>query len=137
MDASYTQTTKQKSKKEVITLTVLNEMPKTLHECELDLETVIGRWWMSGRQHGLRLSDHGHTAFKLANITSYDFEFDVPKPNEYLGLLLNLGKKINCPYYLITSPNTRKKLILRTYDSRIAMMLNLYGDLTSYLNSIK
>lgn len=137
MDASYTQTNKQKSKKEVITSTVLNELPEKSHDHELDIETVIGHWWMSGRQHGLRLTERGHYMFALANITSYDFEFDVPKPNEYLGLLLNLGKKINCPYYLITSPNTRKKLILRTYDSRIAMMLNLYGDLTSYLNSIK
>ena len=51
---------------------------------------------------------------------------------------MDLDKKIKCPYYIGVNKNdVGNKPYIRLYDDRISMMLNLYGDLKSYLQSVR
>ena len=128
----------RKSKKQLITEAVLAEIPKS-HRIyhELPIEDVMFKWWFTGRQDGLRLTDEGVTAFELADIEFYDHEFK-QEGKSYHNFILELNNKIKCPYYIGMSKKDKiKKFYLRLYDSKIAMMLTLYGDIHSYLESIK
>lgn len=130
--------TKRKSTKQLITEAVLAEIPKS-HRIyhSLPIDDVIFKWWQTGRQEGLRLTDEGVTAFQLANIEFYDYEFS-QDGQSYHNFILDLNKKIKCPYYLGANKKGSNKLFyIRLYDSKIAMMLNLYGNLKEYLNSVK
>ena len=131
---------KRKSKKEIITEAILAEIPKSNRQYhEAKLSDLIYRWWFSGKyQDGLRLTDEGVAAFALADIEFYDYDFKHPNKS-YHNFLLELNKKIKCPYYLGSNKvdKTKPGLYIRLYDSKIAMMLNLYGDLTEYCDSIK
>jgi hypothetical protein len=127
-----------KSIKQKITETVLAEIPKS-HRIyhELPIEDVIFKWWFTGRQEGLRLTDEGVAAFQLADITFYDCEF-VQDGQSYHSFVLELNKKIQCPYYLgVNKKASSRKFYIRIYDGKIAMMLGLYGNLQEYLKSIK
>ena len=54
-------------------------------------------------------------------------------------LLEYCSKKIKCPYYFGVNKNDmkEKEAYIRLYDSKIAMMVQLYGDIHSYLESVK
>lgn len=130
--------TSHKSLKHKITEAVLAEIPKS-HRIyhELPLEEVIFKWWFTGRQDGLRLTDEGLTAFQLADIEFYDYEFK-QDGQSYHSFILELNKKIKCPYYIgVNKKDKGKTLYIRLYDSKVAMMLGLYGNLREYLHSIK
>jgi len=131
--------TKYKTIKEKITEAVLAEIDKKDNiylVCPID--KVMFKWFITGRQEGLRLTDEGVNAFKLANIEFYDHEFK-QEGQSYYSFILELNKKIKCPFYIGTKKIDGKKttLYIRLYDSKIAMVLNLYGNLKDYLNSVK
>lgn len=132
--------TKRKSTKQQITEVVLTEIPKS-HRIyhDLPVEDVIFKWWYTGRQDGLRLTDEGVTAFQLADIEFYEYEFD-QDGQTYHSFILELNKKIKCPYYIGVckreKSKDKKKFYIRLYDSKIAMVLGLYGNLKEYLESI-
>ena len=111
-------------------------------------DKLVFDWFVTGRAgSGLRLTDAGSVAFEKANISHYDFDFTVPTSQvnnikSQSGLAkftLGLDRKINCPYYIGTKPfdRTRNQPYIRVYDHKIAMMITLYGDLQSYLDSVK
>jgi hypothetical protein len=128
----------RKSIKQQITEAVLAEIPKS-HRIyhQLPIEDVIFKWWFTGRQDGLRLTDEGVTAFQLGEIEFYDHEFK-QEGKSYHNFILELNKKIKCPYYIgVNKADKKKSFYLRLYDSKIAMMLNLYGSLQEYLDSVK
>lgn len=135
---AFTQMTKRKITKKIITETVLKEIPKHFHMYhEIPIEDLMSRWWMTGRQEGLRLTDEGMVAFQLAEITHYEFDLKQAGENWHV-FLLEVNKKIKCPYYLGVNKTEIKKLpYIRLYDSKVAMMIGLYGNLREYLNSIK
>ena len=129
---------KHKSVKQIITEAVLAEIPKS-HRIyhELPIDSVMFKWWFTGRQEGLRLTDEGVTAFQLADIAFYDYEFK-QDGKSYHSFIIELNKKIKCPYYIgVNKQDKTKSFYLRVYDSKIAMMLGLYGNLQEYLTSIK
>ena len=130
--------TDPKSLKRKITEAILAEIPKS-HRIyhELPIDDVIFKWWFTGRQDGLRLTDEGVTAFELADIEFYDHEFK-QEGQSYHNFVLELNKKIKCPYYLgVNKKDKSKTFYIRLYDSKISMLMNLYGSLREYLNSIK
>lgn len=111
-------------------------------------DKLVFEWFVTGRAGtGLRLTDAAKVAFERAKIAHYDFDFTIPKSQinnikSQSGLAkftLQLDRKINCPYYMGTKPcdRTRAQPFIRVYDHKIAMMMTLYGDLQSYLNSVK
>lgn len=130
--------TSLKSQKHRITEAVLAEIPKS-HRIyhEMPVEQVIFKWWFTGRQEGLRLTEEGVTAFQLADIEFYDHEFK-QDGQSYHNFILALNKKIKCPYYIGASKKGSEKFFyIRLYDSKIAMMIKLYGTLQEYLDSVK
>ena len=128
----------RKSLKQQITEAVLAEIPQS-HRIyhELPVEDVMFKWWQTGRQEGLRLTEEGVTGFHLADITFYDYEFK-QDGQSYHSFVLELNKKIKCPYYIgVNKKEKNKSFYIRVYDSKVAMMLGLYGDLKDYLASRK
>jgi len=128
--------TKRKSKKEKITESVFNEIPKDINPyINTTTDRLLFEWWFTGRHGtGLRLTEEGLKAFKLADLEYYDIKFNPLQWKSVYDLILELNQKINCPYYvhILTLP----PYYIRLFDSKIAMMVNLYGNLKEYLDSI-
>lgn len=107
-------------------------------------DKIISEWFITGRTGtGLRLTDAGMTAFNKANITHYDFDFTPPKnatnSSSWGKYTLAIDKKVNCPYYMGVKlvDKDKKQPYIRLYDNKIAMMMTLYGDFQSYIESVK
>lgn len=131
-----------KSKKAIIAEAILGQMPKNdpfYQFCQnLTNDQIVFRWWMSGRLEGLRLSDEGEQAFTLAQIEYYTCPYTNSQQSWY-SFIIACNKKIACPYYLGSRrlENKKNEPYIKLYDSKVAMMINLYGNLEDYLNSIK
>jgi len=125
----------RKSQKRIITEAILAELP----HINKPIDKVMFEWWMSGNTgDGLRLTPAGDKAFKDAEIEFYQCDIKLIGAS-YYSFMVELSKKIKCPYFLGTEKieNDRAKPFIRLYDSKIAMMMTLYGDIRSYLDSIK
>jgi hypothetical protein len=48
---------------------------------------------------------------------------------------MELNHKLTCPYYL--GKNIAGGAHIRLYDSKVAMMISLYGDVYDYVKSTK
>lgn len=120
--------------KESITKTVLEHVDQSIWT----FETAMKSWWYNPRKDGgLRLTQVGDLEFRYADLEHHTHSFVTKKiKKSYYQFVLDLDKKIKCPYYMDVDATTKDPYI-RLYDSRISMMLNLYGDIDSYLNSIK
>lgn len=113
------------------------------------VDKIVFDWFVTARAgEGLRLTDAGKIAFEKAKIAHYDFDFTLP-PNRQLNAIkgvnswarftLVLDKKVKCPYYIGTKlvDKGKKQTYIRLYDHKIAMLVTLYGDLGSYIESVK
>jgi hypothetical protein len=107
-------------------------------------DKLVSDWFITGRSgSGLRLTDVGMTAFNKATIAHYDFEFTPPKTANnsvsWAKYTLTLDKKVKCPYYVGIKliDKGKKQPYIRVYDHKIAMMMTLFGDFASYIESIK
>jgi hypothetical protein len=134
-----------KSKAEIIRTII--PLTKDNPDCawkDIPVDKLIFNWFVTGRAgNGLRLTDAGKTAFEIVNIAHYDFDFtpskEMSNPTKWGKFTLILDKKVKCPYYIGVKPldNGKKQPYIRLYDNKIAMMLTLYGDLQSYIESVK
>lgn len=121
---------------------ILKQIPKNINYdlgSRVNTSDLLVKWWFTGRGGGLRLTERGDQAFKLAEIEFYEYEIPISRMTvSYHSFVLQLSKKITCPYYLdVNSNKARTQFIIRLYDSKIAMMVGLYGSLVEYLDSIK
>ena len=130
---------KRKTLKETITEVVLAQLPDSLlQEKNSSVDKLLFKWWMTGRQDGLRLTDMGDLAFRTAEIEFYQYELKIQPETQYHAYILELNKKIKCPYYMGVNKEVKKSSpYIRFYDSKIAMMISLYGNVNEYLDSIK
>jgi hypothetical protein len=120
-----------------ITRRVLAELPFTQDNNEL--EHSMNRWWKNIRHDGgLRLTDDGDRAFKLAGLEHWDYSVDKSEINKVFSFsgALDLDRYLPCPYYLHYN-NSDKVMTIRLYDSLVAVMIQLYGSVMGYLDSIK
>jgi hypothetical protein len=125
--------------KEEITKRILEEMPDSIAKesyLTLPLDKIIFQWWATGRSgKSLRLSLEGNIAFSYAGIQKYDVECLVPKdenPQKFINMLSN---KLRCPFAITNKKNNSAGTLftISLYDSKIAMMVMLYGGLYEYL----
>lgn len=125
----------RKSMKRIITEAVLAQLPLQ----DFDVERAVVDWWMTGRQGGLRLTAQGDAFFRVAEIEYFECHMATVPDGTWYNFILSINKKIKCPYYLHADSNStgKKTSYIRIYDSKIAMMIELYGDLYSYLDSIQ
>lgn len=123
-----------KSKKEIITEKVLN----CISDESINRERALFLWWFTGRQPGLRLTETGLKAFTLADFEFWDIEFE-QDGQSYHSFIVELNRKIDCPYYLGVNKESKHKPIfyIRLWDSKIAMLIQIYGSLQNYLQSRK
>lgn len=123
-----------RDKKSVITAAVIAQLPKEIAATVPEQP----KWWMTGRQYGLRLTGIGDQIFRTAEIEFFDYDVGNNKENSYYNYLTELNHKIQCPYYLgVSMVDNKKKPYIRIYDSKVAMMISLYGTLNAYLESTK
>lgn len=117
------------SKKD-ITEKIIKEIPKEINPfLEKNIDKLVFAWWFTANNSGLRLTDLGFKAFGLANIKYYEFDFVIRK--SWNQTILEYSKKIKCPYYITVN----KKIYI--YDDKIAVLINLYGSVLNYIDSIK
>lgn len=122
-----------------ITLAVLSQLPKDSEYHSIPLETLYFKWWQTGRAgRSLRLTDLGADAFEQAELAYYEFTFEInPKivssitPRQFM---LMMSKKMQCPYWI--GRNFKTVMVVKLYDHQIAMLVNLYGDIFEYLESV-
>lgn len=103
---------------------------------------LLFKWWATGRTgDSLRLTDEGFEAFTKAEIEFYDFTLFDKKTNlkkeEFKKFTLSLGKKIRCPWYINFKNQKPKSAYIRVYDSKVAMMIQLYGNFQDFLDLSK
>lgn len=127
---------KRKSLKNTITEAVLAELPGLSTEDGID--EYIKLWWFTRSGEGLRLTPAGDQALRTAEIEYFDVPLAIKHVSWY-AFLSDCNKKLKCPYYIGLNKieGQKNQSYIRLYDSKIAMMLTLYGDIVSYLDSIK
>lgn len=131
-----------KSKKVTFTEVIVKELPDSYFSGQT-LEKIIFKMWVTGRTgRGLRLTEEGMQALHDAEITHYDYNLDIqkvigqPDKKKVNEFTLQLDKKIRCPFYLgMTQVGKKKQPYVRIYDSKVAMMINLYGSIEEYLKN--
>ena len=128
----------RKSHKLIITEAVLAELPNN-QQVDSTADGLMMRIWMSGRQDGLRLTEYGDFIFRMAEIEYYQSVFKLREGTSEHAYIMEINKKIKCPFYLGVNKieGKKKQPYIRLYDSKIAMMIELYGDIVSYLDSVK
>ena len=120
--------------KEKITQSVLEQLNDDL----ITFEHAMKSWWQNPmRDRAMRLTQIGDLQFRHAGLEFHDHSIST-KNQSYYQFMMELSKKIKCPYYIDVAPSEKgHKPFIRIYDDRISMMLNLYGDLDSYLKSVR
>jgi hypothetical protein len=137
-----------KSKKEKLTEIILDHLPNSSTFKTLSPDKTLMRWWVTGRSsNNLRLTDEGKQAFDLAEIEFYDYplfteqelkDIKQSKKTIFEGSQFTVKlKKIDCPFYVGMKTNQTKSAYIRVYDSKVAMMITLYGSFTEYLEAKK
>lgn len=114
-------------------LTVTQQLLDQLDTNErTSLDQAMQNWWVNLRAHGgLRLTMAGMVVFDELSITKYEFEIPTDTPVTP-KLLLTLDQKLTCPYYI--TPGKKSKLWL--YGGKEAVMLNIYGDIKKFIDSL-
>lgn len=126
----------KRTRKVIITERVLKELNLTSEP----FQQILNEWWYTKSSEGLRLTLIGDEMFRKAEIEFYDSE--LPKTlvlTNWHSFLIKCSRKLKCPYYIGVNKleNKDKKLFIRLYDDKIAVLVALYGDMLNYLDSIK
>jgi len=126
-----------KNKKKAITSAIYKNLPDDSPYKDVPLEDLLFRWWWTRRStEGLRLSEEGASVCTLIDLEYFDFDFPLSaEDHPFIGV--TLGKKISCPYYIGFKNRLYKSAYIRIYDSKIAMLITLYGGIKDYIDSIK
>jgi hypothetical protein len=99
-------------------------------ENELTIDDLYGDIWRNFRQDGgFRLTHKGYELFsKYLGLEHYTVDLNVPSIS--IKMLLELDHKLKHPYYLHLY---KHNVDLILFDSKEAMLANLYGDLPKFL----
>lgn len=123
-------------------ISITEAVKKQLPDEDSPIETLVNEWWFTRSGSSLRLSQIGDMMFRKAEIEFFDLPLKV-NPGSWYSFISACGWKLKCPFYIGTHTpegkprRPRSESYIRLYDSKIAMMMTLYGDIHSYLESIK
>jgi hypothetical protein len=100
------------------------------------IESVFPIWWYNLRKNGgMRLTVTGYTTFtKTLELEHYEYTIDDPVIFNQ-QIILDLDRKLQMPYYIHVVKGVPKKIIF--FGSREAMLANLYGNLSRFLENCK
>lgn len=126
--------------KKIITEIVVKELPDDHPDKSISIDKLFLRYWYTGRHSNvLRLTSYGYEAFIVAGLQEYTYAFNLSTLLDKLNnirasqLTIKIGKLLNCPWYLAITKTHQHSLDLRIFDSKVAMMINLYGGIEDYL----
>jgi hypothetical protein len=114
---------------------ITQKIYELIHTISTDKEVdqMMFKWWTSGRSGtGLRLTTEGMLAFKVADVQYYEMTLPIDAFDQRTR---RLNKLMPCPFYI--SVSNPKKYTLYVYDSKIAVIITLYGTIDEYLKSIE
>jgi hypothetical protein len=98
------------------------------------VEQAMQTWWENSRQTGgLGLSVIGDQSFRQAGLTYNDYHMGPANYLSNVGSIIRLNRKMISPYYLYFASSQK---YIRIYDSRIAVLITLYGGINNYLESL-
>jgi hypothetical protein len=125
------------SSKHQLTKTIFDNLADHVNPWrDKSIDSLVSDWWMTKRSPTCyRLSDSGKLAFELAEIQGYTFPFKVQDRDQYNLMFAKgiLSKKIKCPYFIGLKNARLDSAYIIVYDSRVAMMITLYGDILDFL----
>jgi hypothetical protein len=105
-------------------------------EKRISVESARVSWWHNVRPTGgLRLTSAGW--FALAGDLDLEFyEYKIKDPVAFnQHMILSLDRKLQMPYYIVATKGIPKSVIF--FDSKEAVLANLYGDLEKFLDNYK
>jgi hypothetical protein len=112
--------------KEALTKLLINQLPDGNQP---NFEEAMLTWWFNIRDGGgLRLTKTGYRALKKdLKLETWRFEIKHSRANKNKRLILALDRKLLWPYYM-------EKNWVEFFNSKEAMMAQMYPDLESFLN---
>jgi hypothetical protein len=122
--------------KEQIVKAVLPLLPGySAFDHERTVDYAMKTWWTNIRSTGgLGLSKYGADMFNAAGIESHQFEIGPSGSMSNIATSLVLNREMQCPYYFYS---TNRKRYIEVYDSRIAMLILLCGDINEYIARLR
>ncbi len=106
-------------------------------EPNTDINKLYKRYWFTGRStKNLRLTEEGKNAFDMLDLEFYEFHLNTTT-DRFNYHIINIGKKLKTPFYIGFRNRFYKSAYIRIYDSKTAMLINLYGSFDEYLTSLK
>lgn len=100
-----------------------------------DFDYAMKTWWKNIRSSGgMGLTVYGDQMFRAAELEYYDFDLGQASHFGGMGTSLRLDKYMMCPYYFYFSD---KRKLVRIYDSRLATMIMLKGNIFEYMENVK
>ena len=114
-----------------LTQTLVNLLPDSRR---ISVESAVPVWWYNLRKNGgLRLTATGYRAFvEELELENYEYPIDNPQLfNQHT--VLDLDRKMQMPYYIHAVKGIPKKIVF--FGSKEAVMINLYRDLTHFLDN--
>ena len=113
-----------------LTRQLIAQLPET---AQVDFQQAMRTWWVNLRLGGgLRLTETGYTVF-AAVLELERYIYTIPDRQQVnLALILKLDKQLQSPYYIELEKRRARRIVF--FDSREAVMANLYGSLDQFLN---
>jgi hypothetical protein len=99
-------------------------------------ESILPIWWYNLRKNGgMRLTANGYATFvQILDLEHYAYTIDDPVTfNQHT--VLALDRKLQMPYYIHVVKGVPKKIVF--FGSQEAMLANLYGSLSRFLENCK
>ena len=97
------------------------------------IRSAMRDWWQNTRPGaGMRLTPAGHAVMQQLAIESY--RFDIQPDQVVPRLLIQLDQRLQDPYFLKAD---RRRPWIEFYGSREALLANLYGDLSRFLENYR
>jgi len=128
----------------------INDLLPADKKYNLPVEKLVFKWFVTGRVgEGLRLTPEGMRAFDSTQLEYFEYPLieDAKFGKTFKNIhefTLKVGKLIDCPFYLGTnsitneSGKTSKQAYIKVYDSKVAMMISLYGgNLLDYVEAME
>lgn len=117
-----------------ITEIIYNQLKDKLSS-DTTVDKLLRIYWYTGKSSSnLRLTEEGKFAFDLLNIEFYEYPLKLEK-QQFIPYVTSIGKKLKSPFYVGLKNQMYKSAYIRIYDSKIAMLVNLYGSFADYINA--
>ena len=99
------------------------------------VKQAMHTWWFNIRKNGgMRLTGPGYTVFsEQLDLARYEWQIQDPHDLNQRRLL-DLDRKLQMPYYIHAAKGIPKTIVF--FGSKEAVMLNLYGDLNKFLDTL-